>query len=108
VAAGLADRCEIQLSYAIGVAEPTSVYVDCFGTNKADEGKISNAIRETFRLTPRAIIETLSLRSPIYSATAKHGHFGRVPGTVTVGGKQYQTFTWEKTDKAEALKKLCV
>jgi S-adenosylmethionine synthetase len=107
VAAGLADRCEIQLSYAIGVAEPTSVYVDCFGTNKADEGKISKAIRDTFKLTPRGIIETLNLRTPIFGATAKHGHFGRTPGSVTVNGKKYDTFTWEKTDKAEQLKKLC-
>jgi S-adenosylmethionine synthetase len=107
VAAGLADRCEIQLSYAIGVAEPTSVYVDCFGTNKADEAKISKAIRETFKLTPRGIIETLNLRTPIFGATAKHGHFGRTPGSVTVNGKKYDTFTWEKTDKAEQLKKLC-
>ena len=105
VAAGLADRCEIQLSYAIGVAEPTSVYVDCFGTNKAPEEKISKAIRDTFKLTPRGIIETLSLRTPIFSPTAKHGHFGRVPGSIVVGGKKYDTFTWERTDKAEALKK---
>ena len=104
VAAGLADRCEIQLSYAIGVAEPTSVYVDCFGTNKAPEEKISKAIRDTFKLTPRGIIETLSLRTPIFSPTAKHGHFGRVPGSIVVGGKKYDTFTWERTDKAEALK----
>lgn len=105
VAAGLADRCEIQLSYAIGVAEPTSVYVDCFGTNKVDEGKISKAIRDTFKLTPRGIIETLNLRTPIFTPTARHGHFGRVPGSVVVGGKKYDTFTWEKTDKAEAMKK---
>jgi S-adenosylmethionine synthetase len=79
VAAGLADRCEIQLSYAIGVAEPTSVYVDCFGTAKVDEDKIAKAVREVFGLTPRGIIETLQLRKPIYSATARHGHFGRQP-----------------------------
>ena len=107
VAADLADRCEIQLSYAIGVAEPTSVYVDCFGTNKVDEEKISQAVRKTFGLTPRKIIESLNLRTPIFSATAKHGHFGRAPGTVTVGGKKYDTFSWEKTDKADALKAAC-
>jgi len=107
VAAGLADRCEIQLSYAIGVAEPTSVYVDCFGTNKVDEEKISQAVRSTFGLTPRKIIETLGLRAPIFSPTAKHGHFGRAPGNVTVGGKKYDTFSWEKTDKADALKAAC-
>jgi S-adenosylmethionine synthetase len=113
VAAGLADRCEIQLSYAIGVAEPTSVYVDCFGTAKADEERISKAVRETFGLTPRKIIETLSLRTPIYSPTAKHGHFGRK----AYEGQYYDRvkresrgpklgfFSWEKTDKAEALKK---
>jgi S-adenosylmethionine synthetase len=113
VAAGLADRCEIQLSYAIGVAEPTSVYVDCFGTAKADEEKISKAVRETFGLTPRKIIETLNLRTPIYSPTAKHGHFGRKP----YEGQYYDRvkresrgpklgfFSWEKTDRAEALKK---
>jgi S-adenosylmethionine synthetase len=103
----LADRCEIQLSYAIGVAEPTSVYVDTFGTGKASEEKISKAIRETFKLTPRGIIETLNLRTPIYSPTAKHGHFGRPPGSVTVKGKKYDTFTWERVDKAEQLKSLC-
>jgi S-adenosylmethionine synthetase len=108
VAAGLADRCEIQLSYAIGVAEPTSVYVDCFGTAKADEGKISRAIRDTFKLTPKGIIETLNLRNPIYSPTARHGHFGRPPGTITYKGKKHDTFTWERTDKADALKKLAM
>jgi S-adenosylmethionine synthetase len=107
VAAGLADRCEIQLSYAIGVADPTSVYVDCFGTNTVDEEKISKAVRATFGLTPRKIIETLNLRTPIFSPTAKHGHFGRAPGKITYKGKQYDTFTWEKTDKAEALKAAC-
>ena len=114
VAAGLADKCEIQLSYAIGVAEPTSVYVDCFGTAKADEAKISKAIREVFQLTPRGIIETLKLRTPIYSATAKHGHFGRKPYTDHYfdrakrekSAQKYEFFSWEKTDKADALKKL--
>ncbi|MFN0131698.1 MAG: methionine adenosyltransferase [Phycisphaerales bacterium] len=97
VAAGLAERCEVQLSYAIGVAEPTSVLVDCQGTAKADEEKISKAIREHFKLTPRGIIDSLSLRKPIYRTTARHGHFGRPP--------QGDFFTWEKTDKAEGLKK---
>jgi S-adenosylmethionine synthetase len=104
VAAGLADRCEIQLSYAIGVAEPTSVYVDTFGTGTKSDEQISAAIRKTFKLTPRGIIESLSLRTPIYGPTAKHGHFGRTPGIVQVGGKKYETFTWEKTDRVEALK----
>ncbi len=97
VAAGLADVCEVQLSYAIGVSEPTSVSVDCQGTAKADEEKISNAIRATFSLTPRGIIESLGLRKPIYRPTARHGHFGRPP--------QGDFFTWERTDKADALKK---
>lgn len=114
VAAGLADRCEIQLSYAIGVAEPTSVYVDCFGTNRADEEKISKAVREIFGLTPRKIIETLQLRNPIYSPTARHGHFGRKPYEGQYydrvkrehRGAKLQFFSWEKTDKADALKSL--
>jgi len=100
VAAGLADECEIQLSYAIGVAEPTSVHVDCFGTEKADPEKIAKAIRSVFPLTPRGIIETLQLRKPIFSPTARHGHFGRKP--YEQNGMQF--FGWEKTDKAEALK----
>ncbi|HEX8876598.1 MAG TPA: methionine adenosyltransferase [Phycisphaerales bacterium] len=105
VAAGLAERCEIQLSYAIGVAEPTSVYVDTFGTSTVDEEKISAAVRKVFGLTPRKIIETLNLRTPIFSPTAKHGHFGRKPGTIVYKGKKYDTFTWERTDKAEALRR---
>ncbi|MFN7020271.1 MAG: methionine adenosyltransferase [Phycisphaerales bacterium] len=111
VAAGLADLCEIQLSYAIGVAEPTSVYVDCFGTAKIAEEKISKAIRDTFSLTPRGIIETLNLRAPIFSATARHGHFGRKPYSDhyfdpvarTKSAKKYEFFSWEKTDKVESL-----
>ncbi len=96
VAAGLADVCEVQLSYAIGVAEPTSVLVDCSGTAKTDEDKISQAIRKVFPMTPRGIIDVLGLRKPIYRVTARHGHFGRQP--------QGDQFTWERTDKVEALK----
>jgi len=115
VAAGLAERCELQLSYAIGVADPTSIYVDCFGTQKVDEVKISKAVREIFPLTPKGIIEALKLRSPIYSATARHGHFGRAPFSEHYfdrverkkSGQKYEFFTWEKTDQAEALKKAC-
>jgi len=111
VAAGLASQCEIQLSYAIGVPQPTSVHVNTFGTEEADPAKISKAIREVFKLTPRGIIDSLKLANPIYSHTAYHGHFGREPGTVEVatkGGKTqtFETFTWEKTDKADALKSL--
>ncbi|MCC6681326.1 MAG: methionine adenosyltransferase [Phycisphaeraceae bacterium] len=98
VKAGLAEVCEVQLSYAIGVAEPISVHLDTFGTGKLPEKKISKLVRDHFPLTPRGIIEHLKLRRPIYLATARDGHFGRKPGA---GG----TFTWEKTDKAAALAK---
>jgi S-adenosylmethionine synthetase len=94
VAAGLATRCEVQLSYAIGVAEPTSVMVDTFGTNSIPETKIMELVRANFSLTPRGIIETLNLKRPIYKKTAAYGHFGR----------SEDTFTWEKTDKVDALK----
>ncbi len=99
VAAELADVCELQLSYAIGVAAPTSIHVDCHGTAKIDETKLESLICEHFRLTPRGIIETLDLLRPIYRVTAAHGHFGREPGEGGPG-----TFTWEETDKAAALK----
>ena len=102
VAAGLATRCEIQLSYAIGVTDPTSVWLECFGTETADLGKVSDAIREVFSLTPRGIIETLGLRKPIFKPSAYHGHFGRTP--YEADGLSF--FTWEKTDRAEALKSL--
>ncbi len=94
VAAGLADRCEVQLAYAIGVAEPVSVLVDTFGTGKVDEDKLEALVRKNFELTPKGIIETLNLRRPIYRATAAYGHFGR----------EGKDFTWEATDKAAALK----
>lgn len=99
VAADLADECEIQLSYAIGVAEPTSVFVETFGTAKVGEDVIAKAVREVFPLTPRGIIESLDLRKPIYRVSARHGHFGRK--AVTKNGLSF--FTWEKTDKAAAL-----
>jgi S-adenosylmethionine synthetase len=95
VAAGLADRTEIQLAYAIGVAEPVSVRVDSFGTGKVEDTKIEDAVREVFTLTPRGIIESLKLRRPIYQSTASYGHFGR----------EEKEFTWEKRDKVPALKK---
>jgi S-adenosylmethionine synthetase len=100
VAAKLADVCEVQLSYAIGVAEPTSVFVDCQGTAHVPESAISEAIQKTFKLTPAGIIETLDLLRPIYSPTAAHGHFGRAYNEAGTG-----SFTWERTDKAELLKK---
>jgi S-adenosylmethionine synthetase len=94
VAAGLADRCEVQLAYAIGVADPVSVLVDTRGTSKIDEEKISDLVREHFKLTPGGIIESLNLRRPIFKKTAAFGHFGRTE----------PEFTWERTDKAEALR----
>ncbi|RLU01919.1 methionine adenosyltransferase [Ketobacter sp.] len=94
VAAGLADKCEIQVSYAIGVAEPTSISINTFGTNKVSEEQIANLVREHFDLRPRGVIEMLDLRRPIYRATAAYGHFGR----------EDQGFTWENTDKADALR----
>lgn len=100
VASELADVCEVQLSYAIGVAEPTSVYLDCQGTAKVDEDKLSNVVRELFNLTPKGIIEQLNLRAPIYRSTARHGHFGRTPEVVN----GHECFSWEKTDKVDALK----
>jgi S-adenosylmethionine synthetase len=103
VAAELADACEVQLSYAIGVAEPTSIHIDCAGTEHADLCKVSEAIREVFTLTPRGIIDSLGLRKPIYRRTARHGHFGRKPTTE----KGVEFFTWEKTDKADALRQAC-
>jgi S-adenosylmethionine synthetase len=93
VAAGLADRCEVQLAYAIGVAEPVSVLVETFGTGKVDEAKLEELVRKNFSLTPKGIIEGLDLRKPIFKATAAYGHFGR----------KGEGFTWEKTDKAAAL-----
>lgn len=95
VAAGLAEKCEVQISYAIGVARPTSINVDCFGTNKIPEEKIMALVLDNFDMRPRAIIETLDLRRPIYRKTASYGHFGRSD----------QDFTWEKTDKADILKR---
>jgi len=94
VAAGIADRCEIQLSYAIGVAEPTSISVDTFGTGKIDEERIVSIIREHFELRPKGLIKMLDLLRPIYLPTAAYGHFGR----------EGDDFTWERTDRADALK----
>jgi S-adenosylmethionine synthetase len=95
VASGLCDRAQIQLAYAIGIAEPVSVLVDTFGTARVDESKLPDLVREYFNLTPKGIIETLNLRRPIYKKTAAYGHFGRTE----------DSFTWEKTDKSEDLRK---
>jgi S-adenosylmethionine synthetase len=94
VAAGLADRCEIQVSYAIGVAEPTSISVNTFGTGKVSDLKIVQAVREVFDLRPRGLIAMLDLKRPIYQKTAAFGHFGR----------EEPEFTWERTDRADALR----
>jgi S-adenosylmethionine synthetase len=99
VAAGLADHCEIQVAYAIGVAEPVSIYVDTFGSGKVPEDQIAAEIRKHFSFAPRAIIKQLDLLKPIYEATAAYGHFGRKPGS-------NGTFSWEKLDLAEKLKSL--
>jgi S-adenosylmethionine synthetase len=103
VAAGLARRCEVQLAYAIGVAEPVSVMVDTFGTSTVPEAGIMKAVRDTFDLTPRGIIDALDLRKPIYSATSAYGHFGRTPRKVGSGRKAFTEFTWERTDRATKL-----
>ncbi|HEY9881513.1 MAG TPA: methionine adenosyltransferase, partial [Leptolyngbyaceae cyanobacterium] len=94
VAAGLAERCEIQVSYAIGVAEPTSISINTFGTGKVADTTIAALVREHFDLRPQGLIDMLNLRRPIYRQTAAYGHFGR----------EMPDFTWETTDKAEALK----
>jgi S-adenosylmethionine synthetase len=94
VAAGLADRCEVQLAYAIGVADPVSVLVETFGTGKVQEAIIEDLVKKNFKLTPKGIIESLNLRRPIYRKTAAYGHFGR----------NDSDFTWEATDKAKTLR----
>ena len=95
VAAKLASRCEVQLAYAIGVAEPVSIRIDTFNTSVVDEHKLVEAVRSVFKLTPSGIIEMLQLRRPIFSKTSAYGHFGR----------EEAEFVWEKTDQVEALKK---
>jgi S-adenosylmethionine synthetase len=94
VAAGLAERCEVQLAYAIGVAEPVSVMVNAFGTGKVEEARLVELVRATFPLTPKGMIEHLKLRRPVYRKTAAFGHFGRTE----------PTFSWEASDKVEELK----
>ncbi|HEX7381010.1 MAG TPA: methionine adenosyltransferase [Nevskiaceae bacterium] len=105
VAAGLADRCEVQISYAIGVAEPTSVFVTTFGTGKISDSRLEQLIRAHFDLRPYGILKMLDLIHPMYQATATYGHFGRKPKAVTLpNGETFTTFSWEKTDKAEELR----
>jgi S-adenosylmethionine synthetase len=104
VAAGLADKCEIQVSYAIGVAEPTSITIDTFGTGKISEEKLVELVREHFDLRPYGITKMLDLLHPMYQMTAAYGHFGREPFEMTVGDDTFTAFSWEKTDKADALR----
>ena len=94
VAAGLADRCEIQVSYAIGVSEPTSISINTFGTGKLSDAEIVALVREHFDLRAGGLVDMLDLKRPIYQATAAYGHFGR----------EEDNFTWEKTDKVDVLK----
>ncbi|MEW9625430.1 methionine adenosyltransferase [Rhodanobacter geophilus] len=106
VAAGIADRCEVQVSYAIGVAHPTSISVTTFGTGRISDDKIEKLIRAHFDLRPYGILQMLDLIHPMYQQTASYGHFGRSPVEVKdKNGKGYTAFSWEKTDKAEALRK---
>ncbi|MEN9464612.1 MAG: hypothetical protein RL217_793, partial [Pseudomonadota bacterium] len=113
VAAGLADRCEIQVSYAIGVAEPTSISVNTFGTGKLKDTKLAQVIRQVFDLRPYAIQKQLNLLNPMYQLTASYGHFGREPFEHTYEysengvkkSKTFTAFTWERTDKVEELRK---
>jgi S-adenosylmethionine synthetase len=98
VAAGLADRCEVQFAYAIGYPEPVSISVDTFGTSTVDEARIEQAVREVFNFKPAAIIEQLQLLRPIYRKTTNYGHFGRED--------DLDALRWERTDKADALKQL--
>ncbi|OOG59735.1 methionine adenosyltransferase [Rhodanobacter sp. C03] len=105
VAAGIADRCEVQVSYAIGVAHPTSISVTTFGTGKISDDKIEKLIRKHFDLRPYGILQMLDLIHPMYQQTASYGHFGRTPQKVKdANGKSYTTFSWEQTDRADALR----
>ena len=99
VAAGLADRCELQLAYAIGYPDPVSVHVDTFGTNQVDEAKIVSSVREIFSFKPADFISQLNLLRPIYRKTTNYGHFGRED--------DLNALTWEKTDKVDDLKSAC-
>jgi S-adenosylmethionine synthetase len=103
VEAKLARRCEVQVAYAIGVAEPVSVMVDTFGTGALPDRRLEQIVREVFDLTPRGIIDTLKLKRPIFSATATYGHFGRRPRTAKYDGRTVQLFTWEETNRVKDL-----
>ncbi|RUQ42854.1 methionine adenosyltransferase, partial [Corynebacterium pseudodiphtheriticum] len=104
VAAALAERCETQGSYPIGVAQPNSISLNTFGTGKISDDKIIKLVREIFDLRPYAIPTMLDLLHPMYQETAAYGHFGRTPAQKTVGDDTFTTFTWEKTDRANDLR----
>lgn len=106
VAAGLAKQCLVQVAYAIGVAQPVGLFVDTYGTAQVDlsDGAIAQKIQELWDLRPAAIVRNLGLRNPIFSDTAAYGHMGRQPGEITVNGKTYETFTWEKLDRVDDVK----
>ncbi len=104
VAAGLAQRCEAQVAYAIGVAEPVSIMIETFGTGTVPQEALEDAVRQVFDLTPAGIIQALNLRNPIYRPTAAYGHFGRVPERRRVGDRDVELFTWEHADRVEELK----
>jgi S-adenosylmethionine synthetase len=104
VAAGLARRCEIQIAYAIGVADPVSIHVDSFGTGVVPDDRMARAVGEVFDFRPRSIIEALELDRPIYRPTAAYGHFGREPEERDVDGRRLRLFTWERTDRAPDLR----
>jgi len=104
VAAGLAEKCEVQVSYAIGVAEPTSIFVTSFGTGKVSDASLEKLVRQHFDLRPYGIVKMLDLIHPMYQLTASYGHFGRKPFEMTVNGETFTAFSWEKTDRADALK----
>lgn len=106
VAAGLAKQCLVQVAYAIGVAKPVGLFVDTYGTAQVDmnDGEIAAKINDLWDLRPAAIVRNLGLRNPIFAETAAYGHMGRTPGIVTVNGKDYETFTWEKLDRVADVK----
>jgi len=101
VASGAARRCEIQIAYAIGVADPVSVWVDTFGTGRVSDEQISRALSQVFDFRPASIIRDLGLRSPIFGPTSAYGHFGRAPVSIERFGREVELFTWERTDRTD-------
>jgi S-adenosylmethionine synthetase len=103
VEAKLARRCEVQVAYAIGVAQPVSIMVDTYGTGVVPDARLERAVREVFDLTPAGIVRALRLKRPIYTPTAAYGHFGRKPVTARYRDRKYDFFTWEETNRVNAL-----